>query len=314
MQKPLISVLVPIYKVELHLEKCIDSIFSQSYSNIEYIFVDDCSPDNSVKILLQSIQQHKIENSRITIIHHKENLGIAVTRNDCVKAAHGEYVLFVDSDDWVNTNIIEKMVMATHHGTIDIVGCDYAKEFNNSTRTLHRENYSATCRENMLKCINYEISTVLWKFLIRRRLFDHFDFIPHLNIGEDYIAAIKLFYYAKSFYAIHEPLYHYVQYNSNRYSFQIEKSVNDHIRAVKEVERFLKEESAYDLEVDRRLRIRKFQIKSYFLNRELYDYKRWKETFPEANHMYKAMGYNRKERLKFWLAAHHLLHFISLFK
>ena len=101
---PLVSILIPIYNVEKYLGKCLDSVFSQTYKNVEYVFVDDCSTDNSYDVLMSSIEQNNIPKYKYTIVSHKQNEGIAVSRADCIAHAKGEYVQFVDSDDWLEVN------------------------------------------------------------------------------------------------------------------------------------------------------------------------------------------------------------------
>lgn len=309
-----VSILVPIYKVEKYLEKMLVSIFNQTYTNIDYVFVDDCSPDNSLRLLKDFILKHNIAPSRYKIINHLQNKGVALTRVDCIAAATGDYVYFVDSDDWIEPNAIEQMVLASKAGTIDIVGCDYYKDYESGTTTYHHENYAAYCNENMRQCINYEIATVLWKLLIRRSLFNMFH-IGHINIGEDYIISIKLFYYAQSFVSINKAYYHYAQYNLNRLSFQSMRSILDHVECVKEVERFCKVEGIFDDDICRRLLLRKFNIKSNFvLNKYLLNKKSYVMTFPEANGIWREMPYSRKEKLKFWIAEHGLFFVLYLMR
>ena len=306
-QKLKVSILIPIYKVEQYLEKCLDSVFTQTYRNIDYVFVNDCSPDNSLQVLKDTICKHGIDKDRYVIINHEQKEGIAVSRADCIKHATGDYVLFVDSDDWIEKKAVEEMVAATKGGTIDIVGCDYMKDFLSGKTTYHHEVYAETCRENLLKCLNYDIATVLWKLLIKRELFDNFTITPHVDIVEDYIMSVKLYYYAKSFVLIPNAFYHYVQYNQARVSFQTLWSINMHIKGVQEVEQFCREKGLYDDYVHNKLQMRKFNIKSNFvLNSQLIDTRAYKETFPEAKGVWRQMPYTRKEKVKFWLADNEL--------
>ena len=308
-----VSILMPIYKVELFLERTLDSIFTQSYSNIDYVFVNDCSPDNSLQVLMNTIARYGVEESRYTIVNHQENEGIAVSRADCLANAKGDYVYFVDSDDWIEKDAVENMVAATKEGTIDIVGCDFMKDYMSGKTTYHHENYAETCRENMLRCLNYDIATVLWKLLIKRSLFENFR-ISSINIGEDYIISIKLFYYAHSFISLHTAFYHYVQYNQDRLSFQSLRSIKDHVRCVEEVEHFIKEKGLYDNYAQFKMLQRKFIIKSNFvLNKNLLNQDAFNNTFPEAKGLWKHIDYSRKECLKFWFAEHGLFILLKLF-
>lgn len=303
---------MPIYNVEQYLEKALISVFTQTYKNIEYVFVIDGSPDNSLQVLKDTIKKCDIESVRYTIIKHEKNEGIAKSRSDCIAKAKGDYVYFVDSDDWIENDTIEQMVTATLGGVIDIVGCDFMKDYITGNSSYHHEDYADNSKDNMLKCLNYDIATVLWKLLIKKSLFENFA-ISLINIGEDYIMSIKLYYYANTFTALNRAFYHYVQYNQNRLSFQSQRSIYDHIKCVNEVENFLLDEKCYNADVKHRLLLRKFNIKSNFvLNKSLMDEQAFKCTFPESKGMWREMNYSRKECVKFWFAEHGLFKLLHL--
>lgn len=315
MNQPLVSILVPIYNVEQYIEKCIYSIFTQTYVNIEYIFVDDASPDNSVNILMNCIPNFPDRKKYIKIIHHKHNKGIAAVRNTCLDNATGDYVLFVDSDDWVEQNMVEKLVDAIQKEDADIAACDFTTDYINNKK-YNYENYSNSCITNLKKAINYNIGTVLWKLLIKKDLFEDnkIRFTPHLDVGEDYVVTIKIYYYAKKMSFIHETLYHYVQYNINRYSNVNLKNLENHIAAITEVELFCKEKNIYK-DVEEEINLRKFNIKSYFiLNSQFENYIRWKTTFPEINSIWKKINYSKHEKLIFWLAENNLYYIVRLIR
>lgn len=309
-----VTILVPIYQVEQYLGRMLCSIFGQTYPCIDYVFVNDGSTDNSLRILNETIEECHIDKEKYVIVNHDCNKGIAASRADCLANAKGDYVYFVDSDDWVEPDAIESMVMATNGGKIDIVGCDYCKDFESGVVTCHHENYARTCEENMLRCLNYDIATVLWKLLIRRCLFDNFV-ISKTNIGEDYIISIKLYYYAKSFVSIDRTFYHYVQYNNNRLSFQSLRSIKDHIECVREVEKFLKNQGVFNVKFENKLLLRKSNIRCNFvLNKKILDFDAYMTTFPEARGLWRKMHYSIKERVKLWMADHKLFLILLLLK
>ena len=113
-----VTILMPIYKVERYLEKTLCSIFNQTYPYLDFVFVNDCSPDNSLYVLQDTIAKHEIESNRYIIVNHTQNEGIAVSRTDCIANAKGDYVYFVDSDDWIERDAVEKMVAATGGGSL----------------------------------------------------------------------------------------------------------------------------------------------------------------------------------------------------
>ena len=112
-----VTICVPVYNVEKYIERCCKSLFEQTYSNIEYIFVDDRSPDNSIKVVENILQGYPKRKNAVKLIEHSVNKGLAATRNTGIDAASGEYILFVDSDDYLDHNAVELLmnkVEATH--------------------------------------------------------------------------------------------------------------------------------------------------------------------------------------------------------
>ena len=121
-----VSVIVPVYKVEKYLKKCIDSILNQTYRDLEVILVDDGSPDQCGTIC----DRYGREDSRVHVIH-KENGGLSDARNTGVERASGEYILFVDSDDYIEPELVEKTVKAAEKTGCDLVMFDYIREEEN---------------------------------------------------------------------------------------------------------------------------------------------------------------------------------------
>ena len=116
-EQPLISVIIPVYNVEAYLRQCLDSVINQSYRNLEIICVEDCSTDNSLEILKEYAQK----DSRIKVLQNKKNMGLGLTRNEGIKIAKGEYIHFLDSDDWIKSTLYEKFVdLILKHGDLDV--------------------------------------------------------------------------------------------------------------------------------------------------------------------------------------------------
>ena len=111
---PLVSVIVPVYKVERYLPRCVESILGKTYTNFELILVDDGTPDRSGVIC----DRYAEKDSRIKVIH-KENGGVSSARNAGIDAAQGEWITFVDSDDWVAENYIEAMIIPVVEKNVD---------------------------------------------------------------------------------------------------------------------------------------------------------------------------------------------------
>lgn len=116
-----VSLLIPVYGVEKYIEKCAVSLFEQTYEDIEYIFVDDCTPDNSMNVLSGVIERYPKRKDHTRIIHHDCNKGLAQARNTALEAATGDFVLNVDSDDYLELQAIERLCAVADKKKADVV-------------------------------------------------------------------------------------------------------------------------------------------------------------------------------------------------
>ena len=123
----LVSVLVPVYGVEKYIAECAGSLFSQTWQNIEYVFVDDCSPDRSIEVLRQVIAEYPHRERQVRIVRQDRNRGLGAARNRAVEESSGEYLMHVDSDDRITPNAVEKLVAAAMETSADIVDGAYCE-------------------------------------------------------------------------------------------------------------------------------------------------------------------------------------------
>lgn len=299
-----VSILIPIYNVERFFARCIESIFSQTYQDIEYVFVNDHTPDGSMGVLGRMCEKYPVRANNVKIIENANNQGIAKVRNTLLENAGGDYVLFVDSDDWIEPDMVELMANEAMSRNADVVGCDYYEDYE-SRSVVVRQEYPSGHDEAMKAMTLLKIKGVLWKLLIRRDILMQNDlrFIPTIHFAEDYIFCCKLFYYSHVFASVNKPLYHYIQYNPNNYSSTaIDKRVESFARAIREVERFYRQEGVYE-KLEKELTVRKFLIKSqYVLDNGHVNIRKWSRLFPESNHVWREMGYSRGNRMRFFLA------------
>lgn len=172
--KPLISVIVPVYKVDKYLRKCIDSIINQTYKNLEIILVDDGSPDNCPKIC----DEYAKQDSRIKVIH-KQNGGLSDARNAGMKIATGDYISFIDSDDWISNDTLYKLLDSAENYGADIAECNIysvednkIKRYNNDKFAFYDDNYSIM--QSYIK--GYNIKTVVWNKLYKKEILDDIIF------------------------------------------------------------------------------------------------------------------------------------------
>lgn len=208
--KPVISVVVPIFKVELYLEECIDSILNQTYSNLEIILIDDGSPDNCPKIC----DDYKLKDNRIRVIH-QENQGLSAARNSGMKIATGEFIAFVDSDDYIAADTYEKLFNAQKKYNADIVTCGICV-FNDGDKPnpINSSEISILNRNDALSDYLYDnskVAVVAWNKLYK---LDYFKDILNFEKGrlfEDFIPITKCFIHSERICVVNEELYFYRQ-------------------------------------------------------------------------------------------------------
>lgn len=297
-----VSILVPFYNVEKYVGRCVESLFTQTYNNIEYIFVNDCTPDKSKEVIEQYIDKYN-KRERCTFIDHTQNQGICASRNDCLDNATGDYILFIDSDDYIDHEMVELLVNAAVKDDADISGCGYIEEYNDH-RIVIPQKYTNDYNE-MLKAITVlTLKGVMWKLLIRRNIIEdnHIRFMPEKNMVDDYLFCCQVFYYSHRFTGVDKCMYHYIQFNPNNYSQRTFYNINHQAEAIKETEKFYKEKGVYDI-VKKELYIRKFIAKKPLLmDKKCIDVKKWREIFPESNDAWKELSFSWGNKIIFRLA------------
>lgn len=209
---PLLSVIVPVYNVESYLNQCVESILSQSHTELELILVDDGSPDRSGSMCDRWAEK----DHRVRVIH-KENGGVCSARNAGLDAARGDYIAFVDSDDWLDPGMYETMM----EQSCDIVLCDCVKEHPGS-----QELYSHAIRPGfydrkqleteyfphllMMENVEYPATISNWVMVFRRELSQDIRYLTGVRYSEDLLFGAQLMYRAKSFcYLKGQSFYHY---------------------------------------------------------------------------------------------------------
>lgn len=180
-----ISVIIPVYKTEKYLDKCIESIVNQTYKNLEIILVDDGSPDSCPKICDTWAQK----DNRIQVIH-KENGGVSSARNAGLDAASGEYIGFVDGDDWIDSDMYSFLI-SQFNENIDIVRCTYRKVYENS-QVEEIANNGSTVQMSSMDFLNEllldnSLNSNCWCKLFRRSVIGDIRFPDGIKIGEDHL-------------------------------------------------------------------------------------------------------------------------------
>lgn len=212
-----VTILIPVYGVEKYIDRCAESLFRQCYQNIEYIFVNDCTKDNSIEKLQQVLANFPERKKQVRIINHLENQGQGGTRLTGLMAATGEYIWFVDSDDWVETNTLDKCRKYMNDGC-DMIGFGNYVEGQNFTKAMPL--YSLEISDVLTNAV----SPSIWKCVVKRSLYHDYKIYPKLGINnaEDFMMLARLVLVAKNKVLLcNELLYHYNVANVNSYTNNI---------------------------------------------------------------------------------------------
>lgn len=209
----LITVIVPIYKTEKYLQRCVDSIINQTYKNLEIILVDDGSPDNSGQICDLYAKLDK----RVKVLH-KKNGGLSDARNAGIDIAQGEYISFLDSDDWIDERYIDRLYQLLINSNSDISVCNFVRTSheniqvdNAKIEVYEYSNFQAL--EQLFGEYNVQMVTA-WGKLYKRELFIDIRY-PVGRIHEDEYTTYKLIYLAKKIIFTREKLLYYWQRNDS---------------------------------------------------------------------------------------------------
>lgn len=211
-QTGLISIIVPIYKVEQYLRACLDSISSQTYQNFEAILVDDGSPDLCGAIC----DEYAEKDPRFRVIHQK-NAGVSAARNIGIEKSHGEYIMFVDGDDYISAAMCEQLATALELSQADIVICGFwVVESGKKWRVSREQKRIINGKEAVIQYFAgsgaNDLSTV-WNKLYKRSIFNQEPALrfPVKELYEDEFLSYKLLYRAEKIVQIPESLYYYRQ-------------------------------------------------------------------------------------------------------
>ena len=238
-----ISIIIPVFNIELFLNRCIDSVLNQSFSGLERIIVDDGSTDNSGKIA----DELSRKNDNIKV-YHKKNSGLSNARNYGVKHSNGDYIAFLDGDDWVNKDIYKEMYMAITSQKADIAFCDVIKVHENGTK---EEIESLNLPSGIVPVSKYlkdgKYMQLAWNKLYRREIWDRFSFksksFEDLSLIPEIISKSNRIVYVKKYLN-----YYFIRENSISRNFSKENymhKINAYKNVIDNVNKLYKDELVY---------------------------------------------------------------------
>lgn len=253
---PKVSVIIPVYNVEKYLRQCLDSVVNQTLTDIEIICVDDCSTDNSLSIL----KEYAEKDSRIKIIEQKENQGQGVARNDALKVATGEYVGFVDSDDWIELNAFQTLYDYAKANDAQVVHFNFV-EYNEHSGKYKKNAFA----ESFKKKFHYDLLTYkkYSKDIVKKELFTFIGYVCNRISKREFLAenrirfattktlediffAIGVILSAKDIYFLDEYLYYYRIRQNSTINSRDGKNEEYAYENIKQLKSYLEEYHLFD--------------------------------------------------------------------
>ncbi len=223
-----VSILVPVYKAEKYIERCTVSLFAQTYPDLEFVFIDDCSPDKSIEVLLRVLEAYPKRKERTRIIRNENNLGAAASKNIAISNATGTFICFVDADDWIELDAIEKLIGCYESTRADVIWGQMDLYTKDGIVTIAEPRYKD--KHEWLTSYIGELCNEAYlsnsRRIIRRELVEsnHIRMERGLNYSEDRLFMTRVAYYAQSFSIMDETVYHYNKINQES---QTEKRVDE---------------------------------------------------------------------------------------
>lgn len=278
-----VSVIVPIYKVESFIARCAESLLNQTLQEIEYIFVNDATPDGSMDVLKETIARYPSRTDSCHIVEHEVNKGLPSARNTGLAVARGQFVFHCDSDDFLEPMMFEDMYKAAVENSADIVWCDWYLSFEKNERYMKQPDYTEPI-EALKGMLSGAMKFNVWNKLVRRGLYQRWNirFPDGYGMGED-MTMMMLFVHADKVCYLPKAYYHYVKLNNNAFSQTYSERHLAELRYnVSRIEEYI--HNCFGELLDKEISFLKLDVKFPFLITD--DHKKhemWKEWYPEAN-------------------------------
>ena len=298
---PKISVIVPVYNTEMYLRRCIDSVLTQSYKDFELLLIDDGSKDSSGAIC----DEYAARDSRVKVFH-KENGGVSSARNAGLAIASGDWIMHLDGDDWIEPDMLERLIRKGEDTGADIVMGDFLFAYSDRDILYSLPDWDNNKTASLNRYIT-SVWTCVWGGIHKRSLYEEYQMICPQGVTycEDFHLMARLCYHAKKVVNIHQPFYHYRQQEGSVMHNLNKRTERDEQWVYQDIIRFFKEQGVYD---DYRKRMCWRMLKA---TQELVlDKSTWKafqEMVPEKKHYIWDCPYiNRKLKMNMWCLTHHL--------
>lgn len=317
---PKVSVLVPVYNVAPYIERCARSLFEQTLDDIEILFINDCTPDNSMDIIRRVLTEYPERTAQTRIYDMPQNSGQATVRAFGMNKAMGDYVIHCDADDWVDTDLYDKMYQCAVRTKADIVVCDEIYEEHSGDIVHVVEELPATCRELLVSWYKRTVGLFVHNKMVCRSLYLDNDIYPWagLNMWEDNGLLARMLYFGGTLSQIKGSYYHYNRTNINATTCGYgEKAVNQMIGIAQHLTDFF--ESIPDAEDFRKTKMAfQFLARINLITDKFKNIKRYNNTFVGSETIASELderAFSRKGRFRFRMVKWHLTYlFVFMFK
>lgn len=276
--QPKISVIVPVYKAEEYLHRCVDSILAQSFTGFELILINDGSPDNSGAICDEYAQK----DNRVKVIH-KENGGVASARQCGIDNATGEYTIHADPDDWVEPTMLEELYNKAVEENADMVVCDFYVNTHKSCVYRTQQVSKETSQEVLKGLLFHRLHGSLWNKLIKSACYTDYNirFVENLNYCEDYLICVNILVNNIKVAYLNKAFYHYDQIvNDNsitrKYTLETYKQRMVFLEVIKKILADRYHEAIYSNEANIATECMIFNVFSKKEFRRMYRHKAWR--------------------------------------
>lgn len=299
-----VSVIIPVYKAEQFIERCVRSLFDQTLDSIEYIFVDDQTPDDSIAIIHRILQDYPKRQAQVHFITMHINSRQAAARSAGLSIAKGEYIIHCDPDDWVDQDYYSQLYDCAIRGGYDLVTADIIYHLHEDSIKIDTIQDFTNTMEILRSNSFFFLS--LCNQLIRASLirFYNIDFYPGVNFMEDFGFNARIYFFAKSVGHVHSVYYHYNKTNDISITNKINSKeiVKQRIKCLKNLETFF---NSHNLDTSKLglLQRSKRDVKDLFLEKTTL--KKWQSLFPDVcNWVIKQKDAPVSYRFVYWLAHH----------
>lgn len=300
----MISIILNVYNGEKYIKRCIDSILFQTYHNFELLIVDDGSTDATAKI----IDNYPPTSGKVKVFH-TENKGLSGSRRFGLSKAIGEYLIFIDCDDWVEPDWLECLITAIQEQNADLAICDYFEDYSGHSK------YIEVCTREFVQdyvgdLMHGRTWCVVWNKLIKTDIVRRYniEFLENLRYWEDVPFSVSYALYCNRIAYVHNPLYHYIKTNSESLTATDNHQIafnKCRVKAVEMIEKHLRL-SGKTVMYENDLLWLKFWIKNEFIfhsvSRERIEL--WRFSFPEINKSWRK--FTGRFVMKYWALEHRL--------